>query len=409
MVDCNIAIIGAGPAGTVCAKFLKDAGLSVTILEAQEFPRFVIGESLLPSCMNTLEKCGLVDAINQAGFQFKNGAVFERGDQYMAIDFRNNFERTGWGTSLQVQRAQFDQILADEVISAGVDIHFGHKVTGASLRDGDCCLSFRDNQGNDGQLSSLFVVDASGYGRVLPRMMGVAKSSTLIERRALFTHMREHIDDANYDREKILITVHPTRQDIWYWLIPFSNGTVSVGVIYPDDAAFAGMEDAVIFQQLLDDTALGRLLARAEHIRNLTSIAGYSTQSENFFGEGYVLLGNAAGFIDPIFSSGVAIAMHSAELAAMVLIARHNHHPADWQDDFATPLSHGIATFRSYVDAWYNGKLQSIIFNKSAADVRLKRMVVSILAGYAWNMENPLVAKTDRYLDMLHTLCATPS
>ena len=405
--ECDIAVIGAGPAGSVVAKFLHDAGLAVTVLEAQTFPRFVIGESLLPNCMNVLERANLLPAVEAAGFQFKNGAVFECSDQYMSIDFRENFERTGWGTTFQVQRAQFDQILADETARAGVDIRFGHKVTSANLSDGDCCLGFEDADGKPGELRAGFVVDASGYGRVLPRMLGLARADKSIERRALFTHMRDRISDPGYDREKILITVHPTRHEIWYWLIPFSDGTASVGVIYPDnDPAFVGMTDQDIFKRLIDDTRLGSLLINAEPIRELASIAGYSAQSEKLHGDGYVLLGNSAGFLDPVFSSGVTIAMQSAEMAASVLINRHRGQSIDWNKDFAEPLSKGVDTFRSYVDAWYDGRLQAIIFNQPDDDSQLKRMVVSILAGYAWNIENPLVDKTERYLEMLHDLCA---
>jgi flavin-dependent dehydrogenase len=406
MHDCDIAIIGAGPAGAVAAKFLHDAGLQVTVLEAQTFPRFVIGESLLPNCMNILERAGLLDAVEQAGFQFKNGAVFERGPQYQSIDFRKNFEEGGWGTTFQVQRARFDKILADQANKAGVDIRFGHKVTHADLQDGNCTLTFENDQGQTAQLRSGFVLDASGYGRVLPRMLGIARSDHSVERRALFTHMQDHISDPDYDREKILITVHPDHHDIWYWLIPFSDGTASVGVIFPDqDPKWAGMEEQDIFDKLISDTRLGTLLAKAEPVRPLGAIAGYSAQSDQLFGDGYALLGNSAGFLDPVFSSGVTIALQSAEMAARALIERHHGNAIDWQNEYATPLEQGVATFRSYVDAWYDKRLQTIIFNQPTDDTQVKRMVVSILAGYAWNMDNPLVSKTDHYLKMLHDLC----
>ncbi|WP_217701479.1 NAD(P)/FAD-dependent oxidoreductase [Thalassospira lucentensis] len=408
--DCDIAIIGAGPSGTVAAKFLRDAGLSVIVLETQTFPRFVIGESLLPQCMNVLERAGLLGAIQDAGFQYKNGAVFARGAQHQSIDFRENFEDTGWGTTFQVQRSRFDQILAQETQNAGADIRFGHKVTHAVLRDGDCTLDFENEAGETGQIRSTFVIDASGYGRVLPRMLGTAKPDDgpgqSIKRRAVFTHMRDHISGPSYDREKILITVHPVRSEIWYWLIPFSDGTASVGVIYPDqDPEFDGLDDQTIFDRLINDTHLGSLLADADPIRPLGTIAGYGAQSDTLHGDGYVLLGNSAGFLDPVFSSGVTIAMQSAELAATALIARSNGQPVDWNADYAIPLNKGVETFRAYVDAWYDGRLQTIIFNQPDEDNKLKRMVVSILAGYAWNLENPLVSKTDRYLEMLHDLC----
>ena len=406
MHDCDIAIIGAGPAGAVAAKLLHDAGMHVTVLEAQTFPRFVIGESLLPNCMNILERAGLLDAVQKAGFQFKNGAVFERGPLYQSIDFRKNFEPSGWGTTFQVQRARFDKILTDTAIAAGIGIRFAHKVTEASLTDGDCQLTFQNDRGETGKLRASFVLDASGYGRVLPRMLGIARSGQSIERRALFTHVQDNMSTTDHDRNKILITVHPTHQEVWYWLIPFSDGTSSVGVIFPDqDPRWSSMDEQAIFDQLIADTRLGTILADARPIRPLNAIAGYSAQSDQLFGDGYALLGNSAGFLDPVFSSGVTIAMQSAEMAANVLINRHNAENVDWQNDYAIPLERGVATFRSYVDAWYDGRLQTIIFNQPTEDTKVKRMVVSILAGYAWNLDNPLVSKTDHYLKMLHDLC----
>lgn len=409
--DCDIAVIGAGPAGSTVAKLLHDAGLHVTVLEAQEFPRFVIGESLLPNCMNVLERAGFLPALEEAGFQHKNGAVFECGPKHRTIDFRQNFETTGWGTTYQVKRAEFDHILANEAASAGVDLRFGHKVTAVQASDGNCLITYQDKAGATCQLKAGFIVDASGYGRVLPKLLGLARAPQSISRRALFTHVKDRIEDPCYDREKILITVHPDRHDIWYWLIPFSDGTASVGVIYPDgDPEFSDMNEQDVFDRLISETRLGHLLANAEPMRQLQSIAGYSAESENLCGDGYVLLGNAAGFLDPVFSSGVTIALHSAELAADMLIARHNGRTdIDWDTGFAMPLLHGVETFRSYVDAWYDGRLQTIIFEQPDDDFQLKRMVVSILAGYAWNMENPLVAKTDRYLEMLHDLCTPAS
>lgn len=406
MRDCDVAIIGAGPAGAVAAKFLHDAGLSVIVLEAQTFPRFVIGESLLPNCMNILERAGLLDAVEEAGFQFKNGAVFERGPQYQAIDFRENFETDGWGTTFQVQRARFDKILTDHATNAGIDIRFGHKVTRAELAKGECQLTFENDQGAVEHLRSGFVLDASGYGRVLPRMLGIARSDHSTERRALFTHIQDNITDQDYDRNKILITVHPTHHEIWYWLIPFSDGTSSVGVIFPDqDPKWSAMEQQDIFDTLINETRLGTLLADAKPTRPLNAIAGYSAQSDQLFGDGYALLGNSAGFLDPVFSSGVTIALQSAEMAAKVLIEHHQGKDVDWQKDYADPLEKGVATFRSYVDAWYDERLQTIIFNQPTDDTQIKRMVVSILAGYAWNIDNPLVSKTDHYLKMLHDLC----
>ncbi|WP_445679397.1 NAD(P)/FAD-dependent oxidoreductase [Radicibacter daui] len=407
MHDCDVAIIGAGPAGSVAAKFLTDAGLCVTVLEAQHFPRFMIGESLLPNSMNILERCGLLEAVSKAGFQFKTGAVFQRAEMRRSIDFRENFESAGWGTTFQVQRARFDALLAEEAAKAGARVRFGHKVEAARLREGDCHLSFVDEAGRAGQLSSRFVVDASGFGRVLPRLLDMPDASRLMPRRAIFGHFALQPGLPDFDRERILITVHPDRQDIWYWLIPFSDNSASVGVVFPEEDAAGAGSVGEAFGRLVAATDLARLLSGARPVRELSSLAGYASRAHELHGDGYVLLGNSAGFLDPIFSSGVTIALYSAELAARAIISRCRGEVVDWEAAYAGPLGQGVDTFRSYVSAWYDGRLQDIIFNQPEEDSPLKRMIVSILAGYAWNRENKLVAQTDRYLNMLYELCAT--
>ncbi|MCF8482375.1 MAG: tryptophan 7-halogenase [Rhodospirillum sp.] len=406
--DCDVAIIGAGPSGTVAAKFLHDAGLKIIILEKYHLPRFVIGESLLPNCMNVLERCGILPAVEAAGFQFKDGAIFERGPFHSPVDFRSNFETEGWGTTFQVQRDRFDTILAEEVSKAGVEIRQGHGVTAARLADGDCQLTVRNDAGETGLLSCGFVLDASGYGRVLPRLLDLVRPSKLRPRRALFTHMRDHMAPEDHDRNKILITVHPNRIDIWYWLIPFSDGTASVGVVFPeDDVIYREREDQHVFRTLIRNTRLGAILARAEPIRPMERLSDYSAHSTRLHGDGYALVGNAGAFLDPVFSSGVTIAMVSAEMAAKQLIRRHRGESVDWEADYAEPLMQGVRTFESYVNAWYDGRFQTILFNRPDGENNpLTKMVISILAGYAWNRNNPLVAQTDRYLAMLHDLCA---
>ncbi|MCS3902357.1 flavin-dependent dehydrogenase [Methylohalomonas lacus] len=401
----DVAIIGAGPAGCVAAKLLADAGHAVTVLEGSRFPRFSIGESLLPYCMNVLERCGLLQTVVEAGFQYKNGAVFERGDACQHIDFRDKFE-AGWATTYQVQRARFDQALANTVAASGVDVRFESRVTAARLQRDDCRLDYRDAAGRSATLASRFVIDASGFGRVLPRLLGLDAPVESIPRRALFSHVRL-APAADFDRNKILITVHPQAHDIWYWLIPFNDGSASLGVLFPVDHPLAGAgTDLDTFWSLVNATRIGTLLAGTELLRELGAIQAYSSTSSQVHGDGYALLGNAAGFLDPIFSSGVTIAMKSAELATSTLLRELAGQTVDWQRDYAEPLAAGVETFRAYVDAWYDGRLQTIIFNQpqDAADSQLRRMMVSILAGYAWNTANPLVTHTERYLNMLHEL-----
>ena len=401
--EYDVAIIGAGPSGALAAKLLRDNGLSVVILEGAEFPRFSIGESLLPNCLSILEKADLLRPVVEAGFQYKNGAAFERGDERRAIDFRDNFD-DAWGTAYQVQRADFDQILADNAEKAGAVIHYGCRVMGADLQLGNCVLTYQDAQKNPQKLTSRFVLDASGYGRVLPRLLDLETPSDLPARSVLFTHMEDRISDPEFDRNKILIMVHPTRKDVWYWLIPFSNGTSSVGVVYtPDDQDKTDQE--ALFADLLAETRLGELLNAATQTRDMGSISGYSCNVSSLHGPGYALLGNAAEFLDPVFSSGVTIALYSAELAVPQIVRELNGQTPEWENAFAKPLKRGVDVFRVFVEAWYEGSLQDIILRHPEGDQDVSRMMVSILSGYAWSDKSPLVQKPKRYLKLLKAIC----
>ncbi|WP_025899171.1 NAD(P)/FAD-dependent oxidoreductase [Sneathiella glossodoripedis] len=409
VVDFNkkydVAIIGAGPAGTVAAKMLRDEGYSVAIVEGAQFPRFSIGESLLPNCLNVLEKAGMLQAVEDAGFQFKDGAVFERSDEKRSIDFRKNFD-DGWGTAYQVQRALFDQLLADCASDAGADIRYKCFVKGAVLSKGYCELHCELPDGSVQTLTSSFVLDASGYGRVLSRLLSLETPSSLPARSVVFTHVEDHISDPQFDRDKILITVHPERKDVWYWLIPFSNGTSSVGVVYLEtDRERKAESDKQILHTLINQTALGELLNEAVPIRDIGKMSGYSCNVSKLHGPGFALLGNAAEFLDPVFSSGVTIALHSANLAVPAVVKELRGEEPDWQSIFADPLKGGVDVFRVFVEAWYEGTLQDIILRHPEGDLDLSKMMVSILSGYAWSMSNPLVQKPKRYLRLLKALC----
>jgi len=399
----DVAIIGAGPSGSLAAKLLRDNNVSVIILEGAEFPRFSIGESLLPNCLNMLEKAGLLPSVIEAGFQYKNGATFERAEERSSIDFRDNFDE-GWGTAYQVQRADFDKILADNASKAGAEINYGRFVTKAELGKGACILTHKGKDGTVETVTSKFALDASGYGRVLPKLLDLETPSNLPERSALFTHVQDNIEAGDIDRNKILITVHPNRKDVWYWLIPFSNGTSSVGVVYEKNEENLNEDD--LFDALINQTRLGKILSNAERTRPLGKMSGYSCNVSSLHGPGFALLGNAAEFLDPVFSSGVTIAMKSAELAVPQILRELNGEEADWQNDFSIPLKQGVDVFRVFVESWYQGGLQNIVLHHPETENDLTKMMVSILSGYAWSEHSPLVQKPKRILRLLEELCA---
>ena len=402
----TVLVIGAGPSGAIAAALLKRQGHDVLILERQRFPRFSIGESLLSHCLDFIEEAGMLEAVQAAGFQAKNGAAFAWGERYTDFDFRDKFTE-GHGSTYQVLRADFDKLLADQAELQGVEIRYEEEIIAADFSDERPVLSARRADGSQYQLQCAFVLDASGYGRVLPRLLDLEAPSDFPVRQALFTHVEDRIQDAAFDREKILITTHPEHRDIWFWSIPFSNGRCSLGVV-ADATRYQGRPtdlDACLRQFVEETPNLKRLFAHAQWDTPTRSLGGYSANVKSLHGPGFALLGNAAEFLDPVFSSGVTIAMRSASMAAGLLDRQLRGEAVDWQEQFAVPLKRGVDTFRTYVQGWYDGSFQDVIYHQGSSP-EIRRMISSILAGYAWDTRNPYVAEPQRRLRVLAELCA---
>ena len=169
-MDADVLIIGAGPAGSVAGRMLKKLGHSVVILEKEQFPRFSIGESLLPQCMEFLQEADLLDVVQRTGFQFKNGAAFSRDGKRTEFDFSQKFS-AGWG-------ARFDQVLADAAEASGALIHYRHSIVSVDLAvPGQAKLTSVDADGVQHDWKASLVLDASGFGRVLPRMLSLENPS----------------------------------------------------------------------------------------------------------------------------------------------------------------------------------------------------------------------------------------
>ena len=380
---------------------LARRGYKTLILERETFPRFSIGESLLPQCMEYLEEAGMLDAVKAAGFQRKNGAYFQRAGHYSQFDFSEQYTE-GWRETFEVQRADFDKILADQAELAGVDIRYRHEIISVALATPMSSVSCRLDDGECVSFSAKFLLDASGFGRVLPRLLQLDQPAGFPVRSSLFTHLEDKLDAAGYDRDKILISVHPQHRDVWYWLIPFKGGRSSIGVLAKPEflATYPGEATDTLRTIVKEDLELTRLLAGARWDTSTRQITAYSSKAEPLCTSEYVLLGNAAEFLDPVFSSGVTIALRSASKAVELLDRQLRGRAVDWQREFAQPLGKGVDTFRAFVNAWYDGRLQDIIFYQGKSP-EIRRMICSILAGYAWDESNPYVKNPEKRLNTL--------
>lgn len=409
MQHFDVIIIGAGPSGSTAGAMLARAGKNVLCIEKQHFPRFSIGESLLPHCMEFLAEAGLESALQQQagelGFQYKNGAAFLKQGMYTDFDFTKKFG-AGPGTTFQVKRAGFDKLLADEAEKQGLQIRYGISLIALDNSDDALTkLTVQDEQQNTSQLSASFVLDASGFGRVLPRLLDLELPSNFPIREANFCHIKHGITSPTFDCNKILITVHDQHDDIWFWLIPFSDGTASFGVVGKTERFDSKLShEENLWQQLQQTPKLAELLGNAKPVNEARNITGYSASVKQLYGKNYALLGNAGEFLDPVFSSGVTIALRSASTAVPLVIRQLNGEQPDWEQEFSAPLRKGIKTFRFFVEAWYDSRFQDVIFSTKRND-GVTAMISAILAGYAWDDSNPYVAETARRMNVLREIC----
>jgi flavin-dependent dehydrogenase len=405
-LQTDVLIIGAGPAGAIAAAILLKNGHRVIIVEKASFPRFVIGESLLPYCMNLLENAGLLEAVKAHGFQKKRGADFHFRGQKSTVEFGEQFSN-GWHYTFQVKRSEFDNLLAKKVIESGAMILFQHEVLSANPQTENCSVIVSNLQNEMITINSRFILDASGNAAVLGNLLKLNEPSILTPKSAIYSHQKIDFNDTHLNREKISVVIHPTQPQCWYWIIPFQDNSLSVGFTTTDDhiAKHTGNDSQKLFSILNEVPEISSWVKEKNFLFPAVKSSGYSRRIKSFFGNGFAIAGNAGEFLDPVFSSGVTIALKSGSDSANLIHSQLSGNAVNWQLEYVDPLLKGIRVFEAFVQAWYNEDLIKIFFNPTQQSA-LRIRISSILAGYAWDETNSLTQHTNRRIKALAEACS---
>lgn len=390
----DVLVIGAGPSGTVSASYLNNHGIQVKIVEKAKFPRYSVGESLIPRCMDNFEAAGLLDCLKKQGYQKKTGARFIKDDQVGEFDFSKKFT-DGWDWTWQVPRDDFDNVLAQECIKNGVAIDFETEVTQVKFDGSKSTTTLRNKNGEETEIEADYIIDSSGFGRVIARQLGLEAAPKVAQHSSIFTQVKDVNRPPGKDGTFITFEVLDT--EVWLWYIPFSNGNTSLGFVGPNAwfEQFNG-SNSEQFQHLLQySKQYKKQFENLPFLFEPYKVQNIAKNVTKLYGEGFVLTGNSAEFLDPIFSSGVSFATESAILAAKLVIKELKNEPVNWEKDFEDYLKQGVDVFSTYVNEWYSGNLQKIIFHPKNNE-EVKSQICAVLAGYVWDQENPFVKKHHR-------------
>jgi len=390
-INVDVLIIGAGPSGCVAASYLHNKGFNIKVVEKSKFPRFVIGESLLPRCMDHFEEVGLLECLKDYGFEVKKGARFLKDDVVCNFDFSKKHTE-GWNWTWQVPRADFDNILAKELINKGIDLVFEQEVIDVIFNEDGSSKTIVKEDDNEYIVNAKYIVDSSGYGRVLPRLLNLDTPSPLPDHSSIFTHLKDIKRPEG--GEGTLITFDVLDKDTWFWVIPFSDGNTSIGFVGKTEFIESFKGDTT--ERLKEMLKLSKYYYnRFENVNFLfepVSIKNFSKSVKQLYGKGYALTGNSSEFLDPIFSSGVTFATESALRAAKLIAKELNNEEVDWEEDYSNYIKKGVDVFATYVNEWYSGNLQTLFFTRPE-NPEVKSQICAVLAGYVWDETNPFVRK----------------
>jgi flavin-dependent dehydrogenase len=311
----NAIVIGGGPAGSTAGTLLAKRGHKVLLLEKEIFPRFHIGESLLPYNLPIFDELGVMADVKAAGFPKKYGAQFELGDKSRWVGFVFRQGRfTKHTEAMQVERAKFDHILLKHTAASGVEVREGWTVQRVDSVEGGMTVQAVGPKGEKETFRGDWLIDASGRGNLTGNQEGVREMHPLLKKLAVFGHfLNVKLDPGERAGDTVVLRLN----NKWFWVIPVSAEKTSVGCVMDKDefTRWKGSPEELFNHIVQTNPAALDRMKNAQRVGDILVTSDFSYKNRTLFGPRLLRVGDAAGFLDPIFSSGVFIAMRSAKLA----------------------------------------------------------------------------------------------
>ena len=363
----DVAIIGGGPAGSTAGALLARAGRRVIVLEREKLPRFKIGESLLPFSMKAFHRIGLPEKFENAGFMKKYGGEMCGACSPEGVKF---YFKDGYGSqtdhSFQVTRAEFDKVLLDNTRESGAEVHEETAVESIDFDDEEVRLTIKSRNGvppangraeggPSGTIRARYLIDASGRNSLVGSKFKLKKNYEHLKKMSVYAHYDGVTRDPGIDGTLTrLVRAH----DRWFWMIPLCEGRMSIGVVL-DAAVYKAAKqtpEQFLEQSLAEQPVIARRMEAAVRVTPVSVAVDFSYRNSKLAGDRWLLAGDAAGFIDPVFSSGVFLAVMAGERAADALDVVLDH-PRKRRRLFAQyekAVQRAMKVYLRFVNAWYS-------------------------------------------------------
>lgn len=356
----DVIVMGGGPAGSCASTLLAKQGRSVLLLEKEHFPRHHIGESLIPETYWPLQKMGVLDKIRASGSTKKFSVQFFNPDgkaskPFYFFEVNHHESAVTW----QVQRSEFDTILLNHARECGVEAHEGARVTEV-LFDGDRAIGVEAMMGGSEaptRFEAKVIVDATGNAAILGTKFSLRRRDPRLKKAVIYGYWNNAIRDTGADAGATLV-IRLKEGLGWFWYIPLKDDVTSVGVVADPDYLLKGRGkdyEKILMEEIEKHSTTRARLVNAKRIDQIYTTGDYSYRSSRCSGPGYVLIGDAFGFLDPIYSTGVFLALATGDLAASAIddAFKHNDFSEERLGAWGKKADQGIESFRKLDYAYY--------------------------------------------------------